>query len=204
MRENQPTWLLLEVGERAVSLVHKFLDLSKPGALSRSSSAQVGWSRPPMGVFKVNFNATLFENIGSAGIGVAIRDSDGEIIAALSQRIPLPFSMEMAKAMAARRALLFAQGPSLYKVMMKGDYLRVVSALNSSVSCNTMYGNVVEETRRQVCKFHFCSFSHVHRGGNKLAQSLARRAVSSVGLDVWVEELPFELESVFPTDYLNL
>ena len=204
MRENQPTWSLLEVGERAVALVQEFMDLSKPSALPRSSSVQVGWSHPLVGVFKVNFDAALFENIGSAGIGVAIRDSDGEIIAALSQRIPLPFSVEMAKAMAACRALLFAQGLSLYKVMMKGDYLRVVSALNTSVSCNTMYGNVVEETRRQVCKFHFCGFSHVHRGGNKLAQSLARRAVSSVGLDVWVEELPIELESVFQTDYLNL
>ena len=204
VRENQPTWPLLEVGERAVSLVQKFLDLSKLGALSRSSSAQVGWSRPPIFVFKVNFDATLFENIGSVGIGVAIRDSDGEIIAALSQRILLPFSVEMAKAMAARRALLFAQGLSLYKVMMEGDCFKVVSALNSSVSYNMMYGNVVEETRRQVCKFHFSSFSHMHRGGNKLAHALARRAVSSVGLDVWVEELPFELESVFPTDYLNL
>ncbi|KAK7854437.1 hypothetical protein CFP56_032231 [Quercus suber] len=42
-----------------------------------------------------------FENAGYAGIGVAIRDSDGEIIAALSQQIPLPFSVEMAEAMAA-------------------------------------------------------------------------------------------------------
>ena len=50
----------------------------------------------------------------------------------------------------------------------------------------------------------FCSFSHVHRGGNRLAHALARRAVSSAGLDVWVEELPIELESVFQTDYLNL
>ena len=44
----------------------------------------------------------------------------------------------------------------------------------------------------------------MRRGGNKLAHALARRAVSFAGLDVWVEELPFELESVFPTDYLNL
>ena len=87
---------------------------------------------------------------------------------------------------------------------MEGDYLRVVSALNSSASYNTMYGNVVEETRRQVRKFLFCSFSHVHQGGNRLAHALARRAVSSAGLDVWVEELPIELESVFQTDYLNL
>ena len=149
------------MGERAILLVREFLDLSKPGALPRSFSVQVGWSCPPVGVFKVNFDVALFENIGSAGIGVAIRDSDGEIIAALSQRIPLPFSVEMAEAMAARRALLFAQELSLYKVMMEGDCLRVVSALNSSVSCNTMYGNVVEETRCQVSKFHFCSFSHV-------------------------------------------
>ena len=87
---------------------------------------------------------------------------------------------------------------------MEGDCLRVVSALNSSASCNTMYGNVVEETRRQASKFLFCSFSHVHRGGNRLAHALARRTISSAGLDVWVEELPIELESVFQTDYLNL
>ena len=111
-----------------------------------------------MGVFKVNFKVALFENIGSADIGVAIRDSNGEIIAALSQRILLHFSVEMAEAMAARRALLFAQELSLYKVMMEGDCLRVVSALNSSVSCNMLYGNVVEETRHQACKFHFVVF----------------------------------------------
>ena len=105
--------------------------------------------------------------------------------------------------MAARRALLFVQELSLYKVMLEGDCLMVVSALNSSISCNTLYGNVVEETRRQVCKFHFCSFPHVHQGGNKLTHALARRAVSFTGLDVWVEELHFELESVFQTDYLN-
>ena len=78
----------------------------------------------------------------------------------------------MAEAMAARQELLFTQELSLYKVMMEGDCLRVVSALNSSASCNTMYGNVVKETRRQVNKFHFCSFSHVCQGGNKLAHAL--------------------------------
>ena len=85
--------------------------------------------------------------------------------------------------------------------MMEGDCLKVVSDLNSSVSCNTLYGNVVEETCRQACQFHFCSFIHVRRGGNKLAHILARRAVSSASLDVWVEEQPFDLESVFQTDF---
>ena len=119
---------------------------------------------------------------------------------ALSQQIPLPFSMAMAEAMAAHPATLFAQELSFSKVMMEGDCLQVVSALNSKVNCNTLYGNVVEETRHQACKFHFCRFTHVRRGGNKLAHALARRAVSSADLDVWVEELAFDLESVFQSD----
>ena len=84
MRENQSTWPLQEVGERANRLVREFLDLYKPVDVPRGPSAQVQWSRPLKGVFKVNFDASLFENVGCAGIGAAIRDSEGEIIAASS------------------------------------------------------------------------------------------------------------------------
>ena len=65
--------------------------------------------------------------------------------------------------------------------------------------CNT-YGNVVEVTHHQACKFHFYRFTHVRRGGNKLAHALARRAVTSADLDIWVEKLPFDLENVFQFD----
>ena len=34
-----------------------------------------------------------------------------------------------------------------------------------------------------------------------MAHVLTRRAVSSADLDVWVEELPFDLESVFQIDF---
>lgn len=72
--------------------------------------------------------------------------------------------------------------------------------LNTSVCYNTLNGNVIAETRRQVSLFQVCKFIHVRRGGNKLAHALARRVVSSVDFDVWVEELPSNLESVFQTD----
>lgn len=41
LREHQSTWLLHEVGERAVMLVREFLDLCSSVALSRGSGAQV-------------------------------------------------------------------------------------------------------------------------------------------------------------------
>lgn len=152
LRENQPTWSLKEVGERASMLVREFLDTCNTNAGPSGPIAPVRWSRPPEGNYKVNFDATMFENIGCASIRVAIRDSSkGKIIAALSQRIPLPFLVEMSKAMAARAAALIEQEMCLSKVMMEGDCLRVVSALNSMVGCNTLYGNVVKETRQQAC-----------------------------------------------------
>ena len=109
----------------------------------------------------------------------------------------------MAEAMTARRAILFAQELSLSKVLLEGDCLRVVSALYSRAYCNTLYGNMVEETRHQACKFLFCRFSHVRRGGNKFAHALARSAISSADLDVWVEDLPIDLENVFQYDFIN-
>ena len=121
--ENQTTWPLQEVGERAVILVQEYLELCNPSVVPRGPVTQVRWFRPPEGVFKVNFDGALFENVGYAGIGVSIRDSEGEITWALSQRIPLPFSVEMAEAMAARQATLFVQEMSLSKVMMEGDCL---------------------------------------------------------------------------------
>ena len=96
----------------------------------------------------MNFDAALFESSGCVGIGVAVRDSDGEIIAALSQRIPLPHSVMLAEALAAHRAVVFMQEMSLYKVMVEGDCLRLVST-----GCNTLYGNVIEETHRLDCQF---------------------------------------------------
>uniref|UniRef100_A0A7N2KNZ5 RNase H type-1 domain-containing protein n=1 Tax=Quercus lobata TaxID=97700 RepID=A0A7N2KNZ5_QUELO len=111
LRENQPTWPLKEVGERAIVLVREFFDACKSDAGPSVLAAHVRWSRPPEGIYKVNFDAAMFENSSCAGIGMAIRDSDSEIIATLSQRIPLPFSVEMEEAMAA----LFAQGSCLSK-----------------------------------------------------------------------------------------
>lgn len=119
------------------------------------------WNRPSEGIYKVNFDTTLFEGSSCAGIGVAIRDSSGVIIAALSQRIPLPHSMELAGALAACRAVVFAQEMSLFKVLVEGDFLRVVSALRASTGCHTLYGNIVEDTHHLASQFQFCSFSHV-------------------------------------------
>ena len=43
-------------------------------------------------------------------------------------------------------------------------------------------------------------FVMLRREGNKLAHALARRAVASADFDVWLEELPRDLEDIFQFD----
>ena len=59
------------------------------------------WQPPLEGLYKANFDAAYFGNLGMAGIGVVVRDSEGEIIAALSQQIHEPHSVDAAEALAA-------------------------------------------------------------------------------------------------------
>ena len=84
------------------------------------------WSPPPENYYQVNFDAALFENLGYAGLGVAIQDFAGSIIAALSQKIGLPHTVELAEALAAHRVVAFARELNIYKVVVEGDCLQVV------------------------------------------------------------------------------
>ena len=179
-----------------------YFDAYQSASSPSAPSAPMHWTRPSEGLCKVNFDAALFEGSGCAGIGVAIRDSSGAIIAALSQKIPLPHSVELAEALAAHRAVVFVQEISIFKVLVEGDCLSVISALRAPVGCHTLYGNIVEDTHRLASHFQSCRFSHVQRRGNMLAHALTKRAVSSVDFDVWVEELPLKLESVFQTNLI--
>ena len=106
----------------------------------------------------------------------------------------------MAEALAARRAMEFARELSLFDVILEGDCLQVVRALNAFGGCNTLYGHVVNETKRLRAALRHCSYQHVGRDGNKLAHCLARRVVSTADIDVWVEDLPRDLDAKFQSD----
>ena len=77
----------------------------------------------------------------------------------------------------------------------------MVQALRCSGRCNTLFRHIIEESKRLGCSLRQCQFQHVHREGNRLAHSLARRVVSTTNTNVWVEELPCDLEFVFQSDF---
>ena len=81
--------------------------------------------------------------LGWEGLGVVFQDSTNTI-AALSQKIAKPQTV-MAEALAANRAKVLAKKLSIFKVVVKGDCLQVIQALNAPGRCHTMYGHVIED-----------------------------------------------------------
>ena len=65
----------------------KFFDANKPEARTRVHNPPTRWAQPKNGLYKVNYDAAIFDSLGYAGLGVVIRDSARQIIATLSQKI---------------------------------------------------------------------------------------------------------------------
>ena len=80
-------------------------------------------------------------------------------------------------------------------MVIEGDSLHVIQAIIDTKPVQTLYGHIIEEIKLLSSLFT-CSFLHVNRKGNMLAHALARRAVLFADTEVWIEELPQDLENV--------
>ena len=73
-------------------------------------------------------------------------------------------------------------------MVVEGDSLRVIQAINEARPVCTMYGHVIDDIRF-LSSTVSCSFLHVKWKGIKLVHALTCRAVSSIDTDVWLEDL---------------
>ena len=70
-----------------------------------------------MGFVKANFDGAIFEDLMAAGIGMAVRNEHGEVVAALAEQIPILDSVFTLETLAARHAVLFARDLGLHHVV---------------------------------------------------------------------------------------
>ena len=100
------------------------------------------------------------------GTGIVICDSKGEVIAAFSEKIPLPPTVEDIEVLACRRAMSFALEIGLRDVVFEGDSETIIKNLNFESDCLASFGNIVEGSKCAALNFRFFSFSHVKHNGN--------------------------------------
>lgn len=107
----------------------------------------VRWKPSSAGRYKINFDEDIFKNLALAGLAIVIRDKQRMIIETLSQCIPLPSSVNMVEALAARRALIFAQEISISSVELKGDSLQVIRAINNKKLEKSWLEHIIQDIK---------------------------------------------------------
>ena len=83
------------------------------------------WLPPSPNQYKVNSDGAIFQDSGSTGLGVVVRDSEGMVIAALSERIALPPTVEDVEALACRREPFLSPLSSGYRMSSSRETLRL-------------------------------------------------------------------------------
>ena len=159
--------------------------------------AQAQWTPPPRDCFKVNFDAAIFPELGKAGLGVVIRNWQGNVMASFSEQAPRPFSPDIVEAMAAARAISFAQELGVRPFVLEGDSDVVIKTFMAVEDSLSSFGHIVSLAKSTLTTNECISFSHIFRSGNKVAHNLARHVR---GLSIWMEDAPPHLYSVLFAD----
>ena len=164
MRERQPVWDVGDTMKRARELLQEFNDVQDIPTRFVIPRVETRWQPLGARLFKINFDGAMFEDRKLAGLGAVIRDESGLIIAALNQKVPLPSSVDMVEALAARRALIFAYEICIFKAVVEGDSLKVIQALNNPKPNRTQLGHIISDIQSLGAGMQFCNFIHTRRG----------------------------------------
>ena len=162
------------------------------------------WLPPDCPLYKLNFDGALFEAEQCAGLGVILRNSEGEAMVSLTERAMLPFTAIEVEALAARRALLLALEIGFDRVILEGDSQVLITALQNNSYSLSHFGHLVQDIQYLASCFSEIHYSHVRRHCNTVAHALARRANSVSHYQVWMEDVPPDITSVLEADFPGL
>ena len=190
---------LEKIPDQARSLVHEFNHLRPVHSKIPRIARSVRWKPPLPGMVKVNFDDAIFSTQSSAGLGMVVRDQAGLVLAALSQKIPMPTLVETVEVIAARRALVFAKELGFERVMVEGDSEIIIKAIKEKTLLSSVLGHILEDIHVLSGSFSSISFHHIKRMGNCVAHRLAHISFCNLLL-VWMEEVPLDIVDVYNHD----
>ena len=115
--------------------------------LCPSKQTHALWQPPPSTCFKINFNGATFVAKNKSSSGVVIRDSQGMVIAFLSQLLPQEFQAVEIEALVALRALEFALELGPASVVLEGDSKVDMDALADEAISLSSYGLLIANAK---------------------------------------------------------
>ena len=94
------------------------------------------------------------------------------------------------EALAAWTAAEFVMEIGINQVIIEGDSEVIYKYLIDPGPSHALHGHLICDVLQLASVFSLCSFNNVGRTGNYVAHNLARRAILTHDLNVWMEEVP--------------
>ena len=149
------------------------------------------WEPPTIAMkLKTNFDEAMFSKFDQAGIGVVVRNHEGQVMVALSEKIKKPASVETLEALVARRVVIFILELGFNQFMFEGDLEVINKALNYDDFSLASVGHIIKDIWSMSGLLQTKSFSFVRRQGNSVTHALAQRVRFSFPLLVWMDDVP--------------
>ena len=177
------------VAREAVLLAEEFSASNTAMALSTAARTEI-WKPPWEGWYKVNVDGAVFNELGSCGIGVVIRNAQGQLMGAMSKRLDIPLGATEVEAKAFEEGLLLAGDLGLKYVILEGDAQMVTNALSGKCFPPSSIQVFIAGTKLWRQKVTDWEISYVRRTGNEAAHLMARNAKLVSDCVVWVEDTP--------------
>ena len=134
------------------------------------------WHPPNAGSVKTNYDGAMFGESDNAGIGVVIRNCESQVLAAFSEKVAKPPTVEILELLAAWRAVSFTAESGYDQFVCEGDSESVVNSLRGSGVENSRGGHLIKDIVSLLNSLLSISFAHVRRQGNTVVHDLAQRA----------------------------
>ncbi|KAK7834790.1 hypothetical protein CFP56_024052 [Quercus suber] len=177
-----------DIVRNSLRVLDDFLTATEKKGSPRSEiPSSVVWKPPPPGVFKVNVDGALFSKTKQAGVGVLVRDEEGNVIAALARKLECPLALEIV---------------GLRDVVFEGDSLLVINAVQGINEAEASVRNIILGVLRNVQRFRTFDFLHTKRQGNAPAHLLAQHALNFEKMVVWLEDCPSQVAHAYAQDVL--
>ena len=157
-------------------------------------------SSPPQRVSPTVSQSKMVSSKNLVGLGAIVHNDKGLVMADYSQSIPLPTSVEMMEVLAACSAVSLAKELNFDQVIIEGDADVIIRAINSGGFSSSSFGHIIRDIKLLSSAFHKVSYSHTCRQGNRVAHRLARMACNFSPFQVWMEDIPPNVASVYLSD----
>ena len=150
---------------------------------------------------KINWDVIERVEVGSSSRGIIIRDSEDQLLAAVSSAGSKGGDHFARRLLCLTKALMFAREIGFFDVEIDIEDARLFHALSSKSLDNSRWGHLIEGVRLCLQSCVRWKLFKIPKFCNSAAKFLARMVKSSPCFDVWLEDYPLFLRDVILREF---